>query len=232
MALDGNGRLLQVSLISMVGMKQFRAMYTAGGGEYSHDAIPVDLRNQLAQQVAQTGVGNLSILEKTGNALSAGAIENMAKQGTISSLPLFMERGIPIAEAAMPTAQRYISMLACFNWNPAAHGKAYTTHTTTFCFCPRRFLAQGFLFLLPIPSQTQTLDFLSPDGNDYTIAAVTCFDVAGVHLFPDHDTNGVVHCPVGRASTSGACGHAIAEHPAVCSRSVSAARVWCSAQRH
>ena len=93
------------------GYEAVDAMYKAGGGQYSHDAIPVDLRNQLGQQVAQTGAGNLSILEKTGNALSAAAIENMAKAGTISSLPLFMERGIPIAEAAMPTAQRYISML-------------------------------------------------------------------------------------------------------------------------
>jgi hypothetical protein len=142
------------------GYEAVDAMYKAGGGEYSHDAIPVDLRNQLGQQVAQTGVGNLSILEKTGNALSAGAIENMAKSGTISSLPLFMERGIPIAEAAMPTAQRYISML------PALTGTLQPTAKPTqqSSLLPPAFSGSGLSIPSAYPSQAQTLDFLSPTG--------------------------------------------------------------------
>jgi hypothetical protein len=142
------------------GYETVHAMYTAGGGEFSHDAIPVDLRNQLGQQVAQTGVGNLSILEKTGNALSAAAIENMAKSGTISSLPLFMERGIPIAEAAMPTAQRYISML------PALTGTLQPTAKPTQqpSLLPPAFSGSGLSIPSAYPSQAQTLDFLSPTG--------------------------------------------------------------------
>jgi hypothetical protein len=142
------------------GYEAVDAMYKAGGGQYSHDAIPVDLRNQLGQQVAQTGVGNLSILEKTGNSLSAAAIENMAKQGTISSLPLFMERGIPIAEAAMPTAQRYISML------PALTGTLQPTAKPTQqpSLLPPAFSGSGLSIPSAYPSQAQTLDFLSPTG--------------------------------------------------------------------
>jgi hypothetical protein len=142
------------------GYEAVDAMYKAGGGEYSHDAIPVDLRNQLGQQVAQTGAGNLSILEKTGNALSAAAIENMAKAGTIGSLPLFMERGIPIAESAMPTAQRYISML------PALTGTLQPTAKPTQqpSLLPPAFSGSGLSIPSAYPSQAQTLDFLSPTG--------------------------------------------------------------------
>jgi hypothetical protein len=145
------------------GYEAVDAMYKAGGGEYSHDAIPVDLRNQLGQQVAQTGAGNLSILEKTGNALSAGAIENMAKAGTISSLPLFMERGIPIAESAMPTAQRYISMLPALTGTLQPTAKP-TQPTQQPSLLPPAFSGSGLSIPSAYPSQTQTLDFLSPTG--------------------------------------------------------------------
>jgi hypothetical protein len=145
------------------GSEAINAMYKAGGGEYSHDAIPVDLRNQLGQQVAQTGVGNLSILEKTGNALSAAAIENMAKQGTIGSLPLFMERGIPIAESAMPTAQRYISMLPALTGTLQPTAKP-TQPTQQPSLLPPAFSGSGLSIPSAYPSQAQTLDFLSPTG--------------------------------------------------------------------
>jgi hypothetical protein len=145
------------------GYEAVDAMYKAGGGEYSHDAIPVDLRNQLGQQVAQTGAGNLSILEKTGNALSAAAIENMAKAGTISSLPLFMERGIPIAEAAMPTAQRYISMLPALTGTLQPTAKP-TQPTQQPSLLPPAFSGSGLSIPSAYPSQAQTLDFLSPTG--------------------------------------------------------------------
>jgi hypothetical protein len=145
------------------GYEAVDAMYKAGGGEYSHDAIPVDLRNQLGQQVAQTGAGNLSILEKTGNALSAAAIENMAKSGTISSLPLFMERGIPIAEAAMPTAQKYLSIMPALSGTLQPTAKP-TQPTQQPSLLPPAFSGSGLSIPSAYPSQAQTLDFLSPTG--------------------------------------------------------------------
>ena len=51
------------------GYEAVHAMYTAGGGQFSHDAIPTERLNELAKTVAQTGSGNLAILEKTNQQL-------------------------------------------------------------------------------------------------------------------------------------------------------------------
>ena len=52
------------------GYSAVKAMFDAGGGSYSLDAIPVSQRQALTQQVASSGVGNMALL--LNNAGSAG----------------------------------------------------------------------------------------------------------------------------------------------------------------
>lgn len=63
------------------GYDAVKAMYDAGGGEYSLNAIPADQRRSLATVVAETGVGNMSapVAEKIG--LSSLSLKSMASNG-------------------------------------------------------------------------------------------------------------------------------------------------------
>ena len=67
-----------------------KAMFDANGGSYSLDAIPSYQRQQLAQVVANTGVGNMQFLINENVALAPAALDAMAQNGidqnTINSL--------------------------------------------------------------------------------------------------------------------------------------------------
>ena len=54
-----------------------KAMFDANGGSYSLDAIPAQQRQQLAQEVANTGVGNMQLLVNERVALAPGAPDAM-----------------------------------------------------------------------------------------------------------------------------------------------------------
>jgi hypothetical protein len=64
------------------------------------------LRNELAQTVAQTGSGNLSILKETGTPLTTEGAANMVRNGIDpANIDRFVESGIPFAEGALDAAK-------------------------------------------------------------------------------------------------------------------------------
>ena len=58
-----------------------KAMFDANGGSYSLDAIPAQQRQQLAQEVANTGVGNMQLLVNERVAVAPVALAAMAQNG-------------------------------------------------------------------------------------------------------------------------------------------------------
>jgi len=71
-----NGELDQYGGYSAV-----KAMFDANGGTYSLDAIPAQQRQQLAQVVANTGIGNMQLLVNERVALAPAALDAMAQNG-------------------------------------------------------------------------------------------------------------------------------------------------------
>ena len=63
------------------GYSAVKAMFDANGGSYSLDSIPAQQRQQLAQVVANTGVGNMQLLVNESVALAPVAIAAMAQNG-------------------------------------------------------------------------------------------------------------------------------------------------------
>jgi len=63
------------------GYDAVKAMFDANGGTYSLDAIPAQQRQQLAQVVANTGIGNMQLLVNERVALAPAALEAMAQNG-------------------------------------------------------------------------------------------------------------------------------------------------------
>jgi len=72
------------------GYDAVKAMFDANGGTYSLDAIPAQQRQQLAQVVANSGVGNMQLLLNEHVAIAPAALDAMAQNGidqnTINSL--------------------------------------------------------------------------------------------------------------------------------------------------
>ncbi len=63
------------------GYDAIKAMYDAGGGQYSLESInPADLKN-YANTIAQTGVGNLTALQQAGVPLTTAGLANMKANG-------------------------------------------------------------------------------------------------------------------------------------------------------
>jgi len=58
-----------------------KAMFDANGGTYSLEAIPAQQRQQLAQVVANTGIGNMQLLVNERVALAPVALDAMAQNG-------------------------------------------------------------------------------------------------------------------------------------------------------
>ena len=63
------------------GYKAVKDAYTAAGGTFDLDNVPAETLTALAKTVAQTGVGDLQILKKTGVPLSMVGYQNMLKNG-------------------------------------------------------------------------------------------------------------------------------------------------------
>jgi hypothetical protein len=88
------------------GYEAVHSLYQSTGGQMSLNAIPTDLRNELAQTVAQTGSGNLSILKETGTPLTTEGAANMVRNGLDpANIDRFVESGIPFAEGALDAAK-------------------------------------------------------------------------------------------------------------------------------
>jgi len=63
------------------GYDAVKAMFDANGGTYSLDAIPAQQRQQLAQVVANSGVGNMQLLLNEHVAIAPAALDAMAQNG-------------------------------------------------------------------------------------------------------------------------------------------------------
>lgn len=63
------------------GYEAVKAMFDAGAGSYSVEAIPAEERKALAQQVASTGVGNMSLAVAEQIGLSSTTLAAMANNG-------------------------------------------------------------------------------------------------------------------------------------------------------
>jgi hypothetical protein len=89
------------------GYEAVRSMYVAQGGGYDpYKEASASQLQELAQTVARTGSGNLSILKETGTPLTTEGAANMVKNGIDpTSIDRFVERGIPFAEGALDAAK-------------------------------------------------------------------------------------------------------------------------------
>lgn len=67
------------------GYSAVKAMFDANGGSYSLDAISSTQRQELAQQVASTGTGNMSLLIKEHVSLLPSGLAQMANNGIDSA---------------------------------------------------------------------------------------------------------------------------------------------------
>jgi hypothetical protein len=106
------------------GYSAVKAMFDANGGSYSLDAIPADQRQQLAQVVANTGVGNMQLLVNERLALAPAALAAMAQNGidqnTINSVQQKTKDGQqPSSQIFLSTAAIEVSALAVSTITPS-----------------------------------------------------------------------------------------------------------------
>jgi hypothetical protein len=66
------------------GYSAVKAMYDQGGGQYDTNVIPQAQRQQYAETIANTGVGNLSLLKEMNVPLTAAGREAMTNNGVTS----------------------------------------------------------------------------------------------------------------------------------------------------
>ena len=89
------------------GYEAVSSMYVAQGGGYDpYKEASASQLQELAQTVARTGSGNLSILKETGTPLTTEGAANMVRNGIDpTSIDRFVEQGIPLAEGALDAAK-------------------------------------------------------------------------------------------------------------------------------
>ena len=89
------------------GYEAVSSMYVAQGGGYDpYKEASASQLQELAQTVARTGSGNLSILKETGTPLTTEGAANMVRNGIDpTSIDRFVESGIPFAEGALDAAK-------------------------------------------------------------------------------------------------------------------------------
>lgn len=81
------------------GYDAVRSVYDQSGGTYSLADIPAERKQQLAQTIANTGVGELSLLKETNIPLTAAGREAMARNGVTSfGADQLTELGIPFQQ--------------------------------------------------------------------------------------------------------------------------------------
>ena len=126
-----NGELDQYGGYSAV-----KAMFDANGGSYSLDAIPAQQRQQLAQVVANTGVGNMQLLVNERVALAPAALDAMAQNGidqnTINSVQQKTKDGQqPSPQNFFNTAAKEVGAQAISTITPSvAQSLMYRSMTT------------------------------------------------------------------------------------------------------
>jgi hypothetical protein len=79
------------------GYDAVNALYQQGGGKYDYSGISPTQLNQFAQTVANTGVGNLSVLKDTNTPLTAAGLDYIqGMPGGGMSIADLQSRGIPV----------------------------------------------------------------------------------------------------------------------------------------
>lgn len=103
------------------------SMYTQGGGGYSLSEIPAAQKTALAQQIANSGVGNLSLLAETNTPLTARGREAMVNNGVTSfDAAMLRERGIPFE---MTTGERLDDLSGRYSTLNSQYGTLNTNYT-------------------------------------------------------------------------------------------------------
>jgi hypothetical protein len=92
------------------GYSAVKAMFDANGGTYSLDAIPAQQRQQLAQVVANTGVGNTQLLVNEGFALAPAARDAKAQSFSNTAAKEFVVKVISTITPAVAQSLMYGSM--------------------------------------------------------------------------------------------------------------------------
>ena len=92
------------------GYSAVKAMFDANGGSYSLDAIPAQQRQQLAQVVANTGVGNMQLLVNEGVALAPAALDAKAQSFSNTAAKEVGAQAISTITPAVAQSLMYRSM--------------------------------------------------------------------------------------------------------------------------
>lgn len=77
------------------GYDKVNALYASNGGGYGFDEMTPEFLDAVDDVIANSGVGNLAVLEKTGTPLSAAAYQRLASSGIGIDGQFLQNRGIP-----------------------------------------------------------------------------------------------------------------------------------------
>lgn len=79
------------------GYDAVNALYASQGGGYGFDEMTPDFLDQVDDIIANTGIGNLAVLEKTGTPLTGAGLEYVQNTLRSANLPdsFLQDRGIP-----------------------------------------------------------------------------------------------------------------------------------------
>lgn len=77
------------------GYDKVNAMYSGNGGGYGFDEMTPEFLDKVDDIIANSGVGNLAVLAKTGTPLSANAYQRLANSGVGIDGQFLQSRGIP-----------------------------------------------------------------------------------------------------------------------------------------
>jgi len=172
--------------------------YKAAGGGYSRDEIPAAMKTQLAQQIANTGVGNLGLLADTGVALTEAGRNAMTANGVTNMDAAFLDsRKIPYQKTAgeqVTGLQRQIDLLttnynnlvAAQNKSPTAGGSTVNAGGTTVDTGGSTVNAGG---TTAAPTGTTGVVY-GPDGVMYSSAAAAI--AAGVNNYTTTKPAGLI----------------------------------------
>ena len=143
------------------GYKTVKNVYDQAGGSYDLKDVPKEDLTKLAQTVAQTGEGNLSILKQTSVPLSMAGFQNMLKNGIDpSQAASFMRQFGTVTRPPVPQPPPVLP-LPLTGVNPVDYASNLTSSPVTFNRPTRRRRTGSF-------DQT----YLSPDYSSMGVGAI------------------------------------------------------------
>ena len=143
------------------GYKTVKNAYDQAGGSYDLKDVPREDLTKLAQTVAQTGVGDLSILKQTGVPLSMAGFQNMLKNGIDPSQAASFMKQFGTVTRPPVIQPPPVLPLPLTGVNPVDYASNLTSSPVTFNRPTRRRRTGSF-------DQT----YLSPDYSSMGVGAV------------------------------------------------------------